>query len=257
MATLYPVSFQDMDATRGTSTQALNSPSHVTHHALEDDTLEALQTKLGFDSSVVVTSIDYILKNTASFNPGHFHTALKPSANSTTALQLQNAAGTSILNVDTTNSRVGIGTVAPGTTFSVIGTTYLGSTVDDGLFIQTVGGLAEIIGLDETAAAYNNIGIRCQGGTQLYLTTTGNIGIGTTTFGTNAAGVLSIANGTAPTTGPADTVQFYSSDNAAGHTIPSFFTEGTDVLATGQADSVSSVRVKMRINGTVVTLLAI
>lgn len=85
----------------------------------------------------------------------------------------------------------------------------------------------------------------------------GNVGIGTTTFGTSAAKVLGVKTGTAPTTGPADTVQFYSSDDAAGHTIPSFFCEGTNVIATGQADSVSSVRVKMRINGTVVTLLAI
>ncbi|MBI3983828.1 hypothetical protein HY346_00850 [Candidatus Microgenomates bacterium] len=84
-----------------------------------------------------------------------------------------------------------------------------------------------------------------------------NVGINTTTFGTNAAAVLAILNGTAPTTGPADTVQFYSSDDAAGHTIPSFYCEGTNVLATGQADSVSSVRVKVRINGTVVTLLGI
>lgn len=54
-----------------------------------------------------------------------------------------------------------------------------------------------------------------------------------------------------------DTVQFYGSDDAAGHTIPSFYCEGTNVIATGQADSASSVRVKIRVNGTVVTLLAI
>jgi hypothetical protein len=93
---------------------------------------------------------------------------------------------------------------------------------------------------------------------QLYVdTSAGNVGIGTTTFGTSAVTVFSIANGTAPTTGPADTVQFFSTDDAAANTIPSFFCEGTNVLATGQADSVSSVRVKMRINGTVVTLLAV
>ena len=84
-----------------------------------------------------------------------------------------------------------------------------------------------------------------------------NLGLGTATFGTNAASVFSIFSGTAPTTGPADSVQFYSSDDSAGNTIPSFFCEGTGVIATGQADSASSVRVKMRINGTVVTLLAI
>ena len=84
-----------------------------------------------------------------------------------------------------------------------------------------------------------------------------NIGVRTSTFGTSAVGVLGIANGTAPSTGVADTVQFYSSDDAAGHTVPSFYCEGTNVVATGQADSASSVRVKMRINGTVYTFLCI
>lgn len=92
---------------------------------------------------------------------------------------------------------------------------------------------------------------------RMRITSAGNVGVGTSTFGTSAAGVFSIANGTAPSTGPADTVQFYSSDDAAGHTIPSFYCEGTNVVATGQADSASSVRVKMRINGTVYTFLCI
>ena len=84
-----------------------------------------------------------------------------------------------------------------------------------------------------------------------------NVGVGTATFGTNAVGAFAIKTGTAPSAGVADCVHFYSSDNSAGNTIPSFYCEGTEVIATGQADSASSVRVKMRINGTVVTLLAI
>ncbi len=51
---------------------------------------------------------------------------IRPAADSTTALQLQNAAGTSILNVNTTNSRVGIGTSAPVNTLDVNG--YIGCT---------------------------------------------------------------------------------------------------------------------------------
>ena len=46
---------------------------------------------------------------------------IRPAADSTTALQLQNVAGTSILNVDTTNSRVGIGTSAPGAMLGIVG----------------------------------------------------------------------------------------------------------------------------------------
>ena len=84
----------------------------------------------------------------------------------------------------------------------------------------------------------------------------GNILIGSTAInsGTN---VLAVQNGSAPTLAAIDQIVLYSSDNSAGHTVPSFYCEGTQVLATAQADSVSSVRVIMRINGTLVTLLAI
>ncbi len=70
MATNFPVSLQDLDSTRGTANQTLNSPSHVAHHLIEDDTLEALQTKVGIDSSAVTTTLDYKLTNTTS---GHDH----------------------------------------------------------------------------------------------------------------------------------------------------------------------------------------
>ena len=40
----------------------------------------------------------------------------------------------------------------------------------------------------------------------------GNVGIGTTTFGTSAAKVLAVASGTAPTTSPADAVQTWVAD---------------------------------------------
>ena len=43
-----------------------------------------------------------------------------------------------------------------------------------------------------------------------------SVGIGTSTFGTNAASVLQLANGVAPTTSPVDSVALYSADAAAG-----------------------------------------
>ena len=75
MATTFPTTLQDFDATRGTATQRLNSPSHVDHHVIEDDTVEALQTKVGIDSSAVTTTLDYKLKNASSIDPGHLHTS--------------------------------------------------------------------------------------------------------------------------------------------------------------------------------------
>jgi hypothetical protein len=43
----------------------------------------------------------------------------------------------------------------------------------------------------------------------MLLDTSGNLGIGATTFGTSAAKVIGIANGTAPTTSPAGMGQLY------------------------------------------------
>jgi hypothetical protein len=43
----------------------------------------------------------------------------------------------------------------------------------------------------------------------------GNVGIGTDSFGTDAAGVIGIANATAPTSSPADMVQLYAEDVTA------------------------------------------
>ncbi|MBR1146677.1 hypothetical protein [Bradyrhizobium sp. AUGA SZCCT0431] len=74
MTTLFPTSLDNLDATRGTATDTLAVPSHVTHHTNEDDAIEALQAKVGVDSSAVTTSLDYKLKNPASVNPGHKHT---------------------------------------------------------------------------------------------------------------------------------------------------------------------------------------
>jgi len=53
MATNFPTSLQDLDATRGAAGNKLNSPDHITHHQTNDDTVEALQTKVGIDSSAV------------------------------------------------------------------------------------------------------------------------------------------------------------------------------------------------------------
>lgn len=126
---------------------------------------------------------------------------------------------------------------------------------------QQIGFGSQGINLFDAGFKYDNSNRKLElwagGAVKGYLDSSGNLGVGTSTFGTSAAGVLGIANGTAPSTGVADTVQFYSSDDAAGHTIPSFYCEGTNVVATGQADSASSVRVKMRINGTVRTFLCI
>ena len=70
----YPTTLDDLDASRGATGQTLNSPNHATHHANEDAIIEALEAKVGIDSSADTSSIDYKLKSASSSNPGHQHT---------------------------------------------------------------------------------------------------------------------------------------------------------------------------------------
>lgn len=53
-------------------------------------TLTALEAKLGINASAVTTSIDYLLKNSASVNPGHLHTGLWAPNGSRVEIQTDN-----------------------------------------------------------------------------------------------------------------------------------------------------------------------
>ena len=88
------------------------------------------------------------------------------------------------------------------------------------------------------------------------LDASGNLGIGTATFGTSAAGVLSLGTGTAPTTGPADTVQLFSVDRSAGNTIPAVRCEGSGVTNAGITNTTVTTKIAMQVNGTIYYLLA-
>ena len=57
MATNYPTSLDAL--TNPTSSDSMSSPSHSGQHADANDAIEALQAKVGVDSSAVTTSLDY------------------------------------------------------------------------------------------------------------------------------------------------------------------------------------------------------
>jgi hypothetical protein len=86
------------------------------------------------------------------------------------------------------------------------------------------------------------------------VTTGGNLTLGTTAAGTSATKTLAISTGVAPTTGPADTIQIYSSDLSAGNTVLSLYTEGTPVSVNAVTEATH--RIAVRINGTLYYLLA-
>jgi hypothetical protein len=91
---------------------------------------------------------------------------------------------------------------------------------------------------------------------RMRLDASGNLGIGTTTFGTSAVGVLSLGTGTAPTTGPADTVQLFSVDRSAGNTIPAVRCEGSGVTNAGITNTTVTNKIAIQVNGTIYYLLA-
>jgi microcystin-dependent protein len=60
MATNFPTTLDAL--TNPSAGNTLNSPSHSTQHANSNDAIEALQTKVGVDSSAVTTSLDYKMR---------------------------------------------------------------------------------------------------------------------------------------------------------------------------------------------------
>lgn len=66
-----------------------------------------LEAKVGIDNSAVATTLDYLLKNPASIDPGHKHSKLWASDGSATAMTV------------TATGKVGIGTTSPGATLEV------------------------------------------------------------------------------------------------------------------------------------------
>lgn len=86
--------------------------------------------------------------------------------------------------------------------------------------------------------------------TSTALTVTGNVGIGTSTFGTSATRTLALFNGTVPSTSPADTVQLFSVDLSAGNATLGIRTETAVVTESVTSDRTLSITV----NGTVYKL---
>lgn len=76
--------------------------------------------------------------------------------------------------------------------------------------------------------------------THLYLSASGNIGIGQTSFGTNATKTLAVSTGVAPTTSPADAFQCYCADIAAGNAAAHFRTEGGAIIKLYQQALIAS-----------------
>ena len=135
---------------------------------------------------------------------------IKPTTDATTAIQVADKDGNAILTVDTTNNNVGIGTTGPETVLSINGgigllgnvsgsTPYMANS--NGGFIGATG-----TGGSYPYTEYGNLVIASRtngtgrdivfqtGSTltnRMVIDRTGNVGIGTTSFGTSAVKVIS------------------------------------------------------------------
>jgi hypothetical protein len=158
------------------------------------------------------------------------------------------------------SGNLGIGTASPAVKFVV------SNGGANGVEIEPLGFSSDNViqsynrsGAAYTSLVYNALNHRwaLSGvGGAMTLDASGNLGLNTSTFGTSAAGVLSIANGTAPTTGPADTVQLFSVDRSAGNTIPAVRCEGSGVTNAGITNTTVTHKIAMQVNGTIYYLLA-
>ena len=57
-----------------TDTSDTSTFDHAGLESTQNNAIEALEAKVGINSSAVTSSLDYIVKNTSSSNPGHKHT---------------------------------------------------------------------------------------------------------------------------------------------------------------------------------------
>lgn len=71
MTTNFPNTIDTL--TNPTGTDKVATVDHAAQHANANDAIEALQAKVGVDSSAVTSSLDYIVKNPSSVSPGHKH----------------------------------------------------------------------------------------------------------------------------------------------------------------------------------------
>lgn len=102
------------------STDYLDTVDHANQHADANDAIEALEAKIGINSSAVATSLDYLVKNASSVNPGHAHTGASIQAGSITQSNL--AAGA-----------IDLGTIAASTAW----TSYTPSVSGNGSMTYT------------------------------------------------------------------------------------------------------------------------
>ena len=177
MTTSFP---SGLDAlTNPTSANGLNSPDHAGQHADANDAIEALEAKVGINSSAVTSSLDYKITN---INASNLASGTVPSARVSGAYTGVTSVGTlgsltvtgdvtvdtNTLKVDSTNNRVGIANASPAYTLDVNG------TIEGTQFLQGTDYLSPYQGF-RNKIINGDFSIWQRGGTGGYTPTAGNM----------------------------------------------------------------------------------
>jgi len=132
-----------------------------------DQSLTGLVPYTGATTNVVLGA------NTISTTSRVITPKVSPASDSTTAFQVTKADGsTSVVNVDTTNGRVGIGTTAPGKNLDVIGNARFGATGGYGGvvdFVTTASSTTALVGLSHQPNAAWAINMGAEATPNLYI----------------------------------------------------------------------------------------
>ena len=147
------------------------------------------------------------LDDTYLYRSGAGALTLQNATNSLTALNIQNAAGTSVLNVDTTNGRVGIGTSSPLAPLDIRGDARINSYITfnvNGDWLRNAGGgviLNSGNGTDTTLSApgATNLLFKTNGTQRAQFDSSGNISLGNAVAPAN--GLVTIGTNTTAATG--------------------------------------------------------
>lgn len=187
MATNFPTSLDAL--TNPTSSDGLNSPSHSSQHANANDSIEALEAKVGINSSAVTTSHDYKLGEVTG-----------------TDKAVSKTASQTLTNKTLTSPVINLGTNATGDMYYRDGSGLLQRLPigTSGQIIQvSSGGIPEYVANPSAADASTTV----KGVSEI--ATTAEITAGTATGGTGAA--LVVPASAVGAAGASKIVQFNSS----------------------------------------------
>ena len=149
--------------------------SFVSGNTIPSSWANALETKIGIDNSLVITSLDYLVKNTSSSNPGHKHTLANGATDVTaSAAELNYVVGvTSAIQTQLGNKQPLDTALTNISALAYVSASFIKLTADDTYAVRTIAETKSDLSLNlvENTALSTWIGTT-------NITTLGTIGIG-------------------------------------------------------------------------------